>query len=184
MVNPAGRIPPHNLEAEQSLLGAVLVDQEALLKVADAVKPEDFYRDSHRIIFETMMELAERHQPIDILTVGNRLEEKSILKQIGGRTALVELTNVVATAAHIAHYAEIIGKKATLRRLIHAAAEITELGYDESQDTDLVVDDAEQRLFNVSSNIHKTLLSRCAPFLQTHLTALTNSIASAESCAE
>ncbi len=155
MVNPAGRVPPHNLEAEQSLLGAVLVDQDALLKVADAVKSEDFYRDSHRIIFETMMELAERHQPIDILTVGNRLEEKSILKQIGGRTALVELTNVVATAAHIAHYAEIIGKKATLRRLIHAAAEITELGYDESQDTDLVVDDAEQRLFNVSSNIHK-----------------------------
>ena len=125
-----GRVPPHNLEAEQSLLGAVLVDQEALLKIADAVRSDDFYKDAHRIMFETMLELAERHQPIDILTVGNRLEERSMLKQVGGRTALVELTNVVATAAHIAHYAEIITKKATLRRLLRAAAEIAELGYD------------------------------------------------------
>lgn len=154
-VDGMARIPPHNLEAEQSLLGAVLVDQEALLKIADQLKSDDFYKDSHRIIYETVIELAERHSPIDILTVGNRLEEKNLLKQIGGRTALVELTGMVATSAHIVHYAEIVTKKALLRRLLRAASEITELGYDEEQDADILIDDAEQRLFNVSSNVHK-----------------------------
>lgn len=149
------RIPPHNLEAEQSLLGGLLIDQEALLKIADRIRSEDFYKDSHRILFETIIELAERHQPIDILTVGNRLEEKSILKQIGGRTALVELTNAVTTSAHIQHYADIITKKALLRRLLRAASEITELGYDQENDADILIDEAEQKLFNVSSNIHK-----------------------------
>lgn len=150
-----GKIPPHNLEAEQSLLGALLLDQDVMLKVGDAVHPEDFYKDSHRIIFETMLELIERHQPIDILTLGNRLEEKGVLKQIGGRTALVELTNVVTTAAHAGNYGEIIAKKAALRRLLRAASDITELGYDEQQDVDLLLDEAEQRLFNVSKNFIK-----------------------------
>lgn len=149
------RIPPHNLEAEQSLLGALLIDQEAMLKVGDAVRGEDFYRDSYRIVFETMVEIFGRHQPIDILTLGNRLEERGVLKQIGGRTALVELTNAVTTSAHVSHYAEIISKKAALRRLLRAAGEITELGFDESQDVDVVIDTAEQKLFNVSTNFIK-----------------------------
>lgn len=156
MGNELGRIPPHNLEAEESLLGAILIDQETLLKIGDLLTAEDFYKDSHRIMYETMQELAERHQPIDILTVGNRLEEKSLLKQIGGRTALVELTNTVSTAAHVVHYAEIVIKKALLRRLLRAAGEITQLGYDETEDADILIDAAEQKLFNVSSNVHKT----------------------------
>ncbi len=150
-----GRIPPHNLEAEQSLLGALLIDQEAMLKIGDLIRPDDFYRDSHRLIFETMVEIFSRHQPIDLLTLGNRLEERGILKQIGGHTAIVELTNVVTTSAHAAHYAEIISKKAALRRLLRAASEITELGFDENQDVDLVIDSAEQKLFNVSNNFIK-----------------------------
>ncbi|NBS68292.1 replicative DNA helicase, partial [bacterium] len=125
-----GRIPPHNIQAEQSLLGGVLLDPEAFLKIGDNVRPEDFYKESHRIIFETMQDLYSSHQPIDLLTLGNRLEEKGVLKQIGGRTMLVELSNSVTTAANIAHYAEIISKKAALRRLISAAGEITELGFD------------------------------------------------------
>jgi replicative DNA helicase len=150
-----GRIPPHNIQAEQSLLGGVLLDPEAFLKIGDNVRPEDFYKESHRIIFETMQDLYSSHQPIDLLTLGNRLEEKGVLKQIGGRTMLVELSNSVTTAANIAHYAEIISKKAALRRLINAAGEITELGFDETQDVDLVLDQAEQRLFNVSGNFLK-----------------------------
>ncbi len=149
---PLGRIPPHNLEAEESLLGAVLTDQEALLKVIDLVKPEDFYKDSHRIIFDNMLDLFERHDPIDLLTVGNRLEEKDLLKSIGGRTKLVELTGRVTTAAHITNYAQIIQKKSTLRRLLRAASEITELGYKEEEELDGLIDQAEQNLFNVSSN--------------------------------
>lgn len=149
---PLGRLPPHNLEAEESLLGAILTDQDALLKVIDTVKPDDFYKDSHRIIFDCMLDLFERHDPIDLLTVGNRLEEKNLLKQIGGRTKLVELTGRVTTAAHVNNYAQIIQKKATLRRMLRAAADITELGYQEEEELDSLIDQAEQNLFNVSSN--------------------------------
>ena len=150
-----GRIPPHSIQAEQSLLGGILIDPEAMLRIGDGVRAEDFYKDSHKIIYETILDLYDRHQPIDLLTLGNRLEEKSVLKQIGGRTMLVELTNAVTTAANIAHYAEIISKKAALRRLISAASEITQLGFDETQDVDIVLDQAEQRLFNVSGNFLK-----------------------------
>ncbi|MFA5946097.1 MAG: replicative DNA helicase [Patescibacteria group bacterium] len=150
-----GRIPPHNLEAEESLIGALFLDTEAMLKVGDLVRAEDFYKGSHRLIYETIVELFERHEPIDILTVGNRLEEKNILKQIGGRTVLVELTNSVTTSAHVAHYGEIISKKAALRRLLKAAGEIAELGFDEEQDVDQILDDAERKLFNVSTNFIK-----------------------------
>ena len=154
-MSEAGRIPPHNLEAERSLLGSLLLDQDVLLKIGDALRSEDFYKDSHRILYEVMLELVDRHEPIDVLTLGNRLEEKGVLKQIGGRTALVELTNVTTTAAHVAHHADIIAKKAALRRLLRAASDITDLGFDESQDVDVLLDEAERRLFNVSQNFIK-----------------------------
>ncbi|MFH1631521.1 MAG: replicative DNA helicase [bacterium] len=155
MDNTIKKIPPHNIEAEESLVGSILVDQDALMKVADMVRQEDFYKESHGIIYETMLELFERHEPIDLLTLGNRLEENKKLKLVGGRTTLVELTNRITTAANITHYAEIIQKKATLRRLIRAASEITALGYDEKEDADILIDNAEQKLFNVSSNFIK-----------------------------
>ncbi|MFA6522253.1 MAG: replicative DNA helicase [Patescibacteria group bacterium] len=156
MAQSMQKIPPNNIEAEESLLGAILINQDALLKIADAVRGEDFYKDSHRIIFENIVDLFERHEPIDLLTLGNRLEEKDLLKHIGGRTTLVELTNKVTTAANIVHYAEIIQKKATLRRLLGAATKIAELGYEEAEDIDGLIDDAERTLFNVSSNFIKS----------------------------
>lgn len=146
------KIPPHSIEAEESLLGAILIEPEGLTKILDTLISEDFYKDSHGIIFEAMQELFEKHEPVDLLTLGNRLEEKDMLKRIGGRTTLVELTNKVTTAAHIKHYAAIISKKATLRRLLRAATEITELGYDENEDVDLLIDEAERKLFNVSTS--------------------------------
>lgn len=149
------RIPPHSLEAEESVLGAMLIDPESLIKVLDVVKPEDFYKDSHRLIFETALELFERHEPIDLLTMGNRLQEKNILTQIGGRSKLVELTNAVATASNIAYYAEIVQKKATLRRLLSASSEIAQMAFNESEDVDLLVDNAERTLLNVSSKFNK-----------------------------
>ena len=151
----SGRIPPHNLEAERALLGALLLDQDVLLKIGDTLRSEDFYKDSHRLMYETMLELVDRHEPIDVLTLGNRLEEKGVLKQIGGRTALVELTNATSTAAHVVHHAEIVAKKAALRRLLSAASDITNLGFDESQDVDVLLDEAERTLFNVSQNFIK-----------------------------
>jgi replicative DNA helicase len=146
------KIPPHNLEAEESLLGSIFVDQESLAKVMDVVNEDDFYKESHRIIFEVMLDLFEKHEPIDVLTVGNRLEEKKQLSRIGGRTALVEITNRVTTSAHVANYGKIIQKKATLRRLLSAASKITELGYNETDEIDAIIDQAEQSLFDVSSN--------------------------------
>lgn len=150
-----GRVPPHNLEAEENLIGAVLMDDQALIKIGDLVRPEDFYKDAHRIIYGTILELFDRHEPIDLLTLGNRLEEKEQLKQIGGRSALINFTNTITTAAHVAHYAEIVAKKAALRRMISAAAEISELGFDETQDVEAVLDTAQQKVFNVSGNFIK-----------------------------
>ncbi len=149
------RLPPQNVEAEQSLLGSLLIDQDAMVKIGDVTHAEDFYRDSHRLIFDCMVDLYERHEPIDILTVGNRLEEKGKLQHIGGRAYLVELSNAVPTSAHIAHYAMIIQKKASLRRLIEAATHITRLGYEEESDIDITLDEAERTLFGVSQNLTK-----------------------------
>jgi replicative DNA helicase len=149
------RIPPQNLEAEQSLLGSLLVDKESMVKIADSVRAEDFYRDSHRIIFETMLELYEKHEPLDILSLGNRLEEKGVLQRVGGRAYLVELSNTVPTAAHVVNYGQIVQKKATLRRLLEAAGSITQLGYEEEADIEETLDTAERTLFNVSQQFLK-----------------------------
>jgi len=149
------RIPPQNLEAEQSLLGSLLIDKEAMIRVADKVQPEDFYSESNRLIFDTMIDLYDRHDPIDVLALGNRLEEKGKLQQVGGRAYLVELSNMVPTSAHVVHYSEIVQKKATLRRLLDASAQITRLGYEEEADIENTLDEAERTLFGVSQKFLK-----------------------------
>lgn len=149
------RIPPQNLEAEQSLLGSLLIDKDAVTAIADRTRPDDFYRDSHRHIFEAMLQLYERHEPIDILSLGNRLEEQGLLQRVGGRAYLVELSNAVPTAANVAHYADIVQKKATLRRILEAATEITRIGYEEDEDVEASLDRAERTLFGVSEKFNK-----------------------------
>lgn len=150
------RLTPQNLEAEQSLLGSILIDKDALIRVGDAVREDDFYDPKHRVIFEGMIDLYRKHEPIDLLSLGNLLEERNKLEQIGGRTYLVHLSNAVPTASHVAHYAGIVTKKATLRRLLGAAHEISALGYEQSEDIENVLDLAEQKLFSVSQNYLKT----------------------------
>ncbi len=153
---PAERIPPQNLEAEQSLLGSLLIDKDAIIKIADVIKPDDFYRASHGHIFDSMLELFAKREPIDLLSLGNRLQEKNQLETIGGRAYLIELTTTVPTAAHVQHYANIIQKKATLRRLLAAATTITSLGFEESEEVEDILDRAEQQLFGVSQKYTKT----------------------------
>lgn len=143
-------VPPHNIEAEAGLLGGILVDKEALIKVADIVAPDDFYVDRNGIIYGAMIDLYESRQPIDLLTMANRLEEVKELERIGGASYLTNLVEQVPTAAHVAHYARIVAHKATLRRLIGAASTIAGLGYDESTPLDGLLDRAEQTLFGVS----------------------------------
>jgi len=149
------RIPPHNLDAEQSLLGAILIDKEAITKIADTAHASDFYKDAHHTIFEVMVDLYERHDPIDILSVTNRLEEKKQLEQVGGRSYLMELSNAVPTSSNVKHYASIIQKKAMLRRLQGAASEITQLSYNAEDEVQDVLDKAEQRIFAVSQRLLK-----------------------------
>jgi replicative DNA helicase len=149
-INLTEKIPPQNLEAEQSLLGSLLIDKNAITKIADMVSEVDFYDDKHGIIYSTILELYEKHQPIDILNVSNRLNEKNKLKIVGGRTYLVGLTNTVPSSSHVVSYSEIVSKKATLRRLISASADISEMAYKESEDAAKLLDEAEQKLFGVS----------------------------------
>ncbi len=155
MSNDTSRVPPQNLEAEQSLLGALLLDKNSFDKIADIVNPEDFYKNAHRFIFEIMQTLYSKQEPIDLLTVTNALEERNVLEKVGGRTYIASLANIVPTSSHIVQYANIIKKKATLRRLQTTAAEIMNLASEEENDIDETLDNAEQKLFSVSQNFLK-----------------------------
>ncbi len=152
-------MPPQNLEAEESFLGSLMIDKDAIIKVADMVNEKDFYRENNRLIFETMKELYGRQEPIDILSLANRLEEKNQLEKIGGRTYLAHLSNITATSSNVAHYAQIIQRKATLRRLLNTANEIAELGHREEDDIDLLLDEAESKLFSVSQKYMKNVFT-------------------------
>ena len=144
------KLPPQNLEAEQSVLGSLLIDQDALIKIGDVLIPADFYKDTHKIIFQAMLDLFSKREPIDLLSLTNQLQEKQKLDVIGGRTYLMDLTNSVPTAANVAHYAQIVRKKSTLRNLLYVSHEITQLGYEESDDVEALLDQAEQKLFGIS----------------------------------
>jgi replicative DNA helicase len=147
---PAGKVPPQNLDAEKSLLGAVLIDEETLADISEHVKPIDFYDKRHATIFGGMTRLYERHKPVDLLTLSDELKKKDELDLVGGSAYLTELTNYVPTAAHAAAYAEMVALKAVRRRLIKASSTITELGYDEDNSTQELLQKAEAELFSVS----------------------------------
>jgi replicative DNA helicase len=147
---PAGKIPPQNLDAEMSLLGAVLIDEETLADISEHVTPRDFYDKRHAIIFDAMMRLYEKHKPVDLLTLTEELKRKKELETIGGSAYITELTNYVPTAAHAEAYAELVAQKAVRRRLIKASGDISELGYDEETSTQELLEQAEAQLFSVS----------------------------------
>ncbi len=143
-------IPPHNLEAESSLLGAILIDAEAIVRVADIVAVDDFYDERHQRIFEAIKKLYEKHSPIDVLTLSDNLKSSSFLDIVGGATYLTELTNYVPTAAHVEEYANIVAQKAIRRRLIKASQTMVSFGYDEETSIQDLIESAESELFKVS----------------------------------
>ncbi|MFH1866593.1 MAG: replicative DNA helicase [Patescibacteria group bacterium] len=151
------KLPPQNLEAEASTLGSLLIDKDAIVKIADLIDPTDFYKDINGQIFQSMMELYEERTPIDVLSLGSKLQEKGILEAIGGHTYLTELTNIVPTASNVAHYAKIVQRKSTLRKLLRSASEITSIAYQESDDVEEVLDKAESKLFSVSQKFYKQI---------------------------
>jgi replicative DNA helicase len=147
---PAGKIPPQNLDAEKSLLGAVLIDEEVLADASQHVKAKDFYDKNHGRIFGGMMRLYEHHKPVDLLTLTDELKKKDELDTVGGSAYLTELTNHVPTAAHAEAYAKMVSETAVRRRLIKASAEISEMGFDEDTTTQELLEKAEAELFSVS----------------------------------
>jgi len=149
------RIPPQNIEAEMSVLGSLMLDKNAIVKIADLVHPDDFYKDANKLVYETMLELYEDREPIDVLSLSNKLEEKKQLEVAGGASYLTELVNAVPTASNVIHYAKVVQKKSLLRKLIIAASDIVEMGYEEAEDVEKVLDEAEQKLFSVSQKYVK-----------------------------
>ena len=147
---PQDKMPPQNSEAEESVLGSIIIDNNALVKVADIISPDDFYLPKHRYIYEAIFDLYTKNAPIDILSLSNRLEEKKLLDEIGGVSFLTSLVNKTPTSAHIIHYANIIHQKKVLRDLIAASYKISELGWNESEDINDVIDKAEQVIFAIS----------------------------------
>ena len=146
----ADKLPPQNIEAEKSLLGSLLLDKESINRIADFLKPTDFYGRNHQMIYEGIMKLYEKREPIDLLSLSNCLKEANQLDTIGGMSYLTSLMNSVPTSAHVVNYAKIVERKKILRDLIDSAHNIIGMGYQEGEDIDELLDRAEQNLFSVS----------------------------------
>jgi replicative DNA helicase len=144
------RLPPQNIEAEQSILGAILIDNEALPRALEVLDSEDFYKQSHRKIFNVMIELFERSEPIDLITMTDFLKRKDDLEAIGGLSYLSSLVNMVPTAANIKYHSKIVREKSLLRGLLRSATEIASKVYEENLDTEDLIDYAEKSIFGIS----------------------------------
>jgi len=143
------KLPPQNVDAEQSLLGCLMLDRDAIVKIVDFIRPEDFYKGIHQAIYQAMYDLYEKSEPIDILSVSARLKERELLVEIGGSSYLSSLINTVPTASHVATYAKIVRQKKILRDLISASHEIGASAFDESEDVDVLLDKAEKVVFDI-----------------------------------
>ncbi len=145
------RTQPQSIEAEQAVLGAILIEGEALLVVMERLSPEDFYRAAHQHIYEAMLRLNDENEPIDLITLTTDLQNHKLLEEVGGVGYLTELANAVPTASNVGYYAEILEEKAMLRRLIRAATSIVSSGYASEEDVNQLISDAEQKILEISN---------------------------------
>ena len=145
-----GKIPPHSIEAEQAVLGAVLLDREAIISASEFVNPEDFYKDSHREVYRAAVELFDRGEPVDLVTLSEQLRQKNLLEAVGGMAFLTDLSSSVPTIANAAHYAKIIYGKSLLRKLIRACGEISEKSFEAAEDVEEIIEYAEKNIFDIS----------------------------------
>ncbi|MFH1401841.1 MAG: replicative DNA helicase [Parcubacteria group bacterium] len=144
------KIPPQSIEAEQSLLGCLMIDKNAIVKIADFLQKIDFYKTIHREIYQACLELFEKGEPIDLLSVAGILKDRNQIEAIGGNAYLTDLINSVPTAAHVLNYAKIVQKKRILRDLISASQELGQMGYDEDEDVNVLLDEAEKKIFSIA----------------------------------
>ncbi len=144
------RLPPHNLEAEEAVLGSLLIDPDAIYDVANFLHPHDFYKVQNKWIYEAILALNERREPLDLLTLTDELRRREQLEEIGGEAVIIGLVNAVPTSVNAAHYGRIVEAASTRRQLINAASSIANLAYEEAEEISIVIDRAEQALFSVS----------------------------------
>jgi replicative DNA helicase len=145
------RVPPQNLDAEQGVLGSMLLDRDAIARVVELIRAEDFYRDAHRRIYEAMTDLFERGEPVDLITVTDRLRDKGQLDDVGGAAYVTSLLNAVPTAANVEYYSRIVLQKSMLRQLISAGTQIAQMGFEANQDVEILVDQAEKLVFSIAN---------------------------------
>ncbi|MFD0716140.1 replicative DNA helicase [Paenibacillus sp. GCM10027626] len=145
------RVPPQNTEAEQAVLGAILLQTEALVTSMERLRSEDFYMPSHQLIYEAMIELGEANEPIDLVTLTSYLQDRQQLEEIGGVSYLMKLGNAVPTAANVDYYAQLVEEKSILRRLIRTATQIVSNGYAAADDVGLMLNEAEQRILEIAN---------------------------------
>ncbi len=156
----AGRLPPQDLDAEQSVLGAMLLAEAAVAEATELLKAEDFYRGGHGEIFAAMLDLYQGSEPVDQVTVCDRLEQRGSLEQVGGRPVVFALAEAVPVVTNARRYAEIVREMAMLRGLIRVGTEIAQLGYDRPGDTRELLDKAEQKVYEIAQNGHQRRTSR------------------------
>ncbi len=158
--NASFRIPPQNIESEKALLGSIMLKPDVLVDVAETIAPRSFYAEKHRLIYEGMLDLFNKKEPIDLLSLSTRLKEKKVLEQVGGNAYLTELVNLVPSASNVKHYASIVRRKHVLRDLIEAADAISQISYSEDEDLESILDSAEKRIFEVTAlGSHQSFIS-------------------------
>ena len=150
------RVPPQNIEAERSVLGAMLIKKEAITEAQEILQPEDFYRETHKIVFEAMMTLAENNEAVDIVTLTEELRKRDQFEKVGGMPFVTDLANAVPTAANVKFHAQIVREKAELRRLIDAATEIAGAAYEGTDDIADIMDNAEKKILAISGSRETT----------------------------
>ncbi|PIT96715.1 replicative DNA helicase [Candidatus Campbellbacteria bacterium CG10_big_fil_rev_8_21_14_0_10_35_52] len=146
------RVPPQNIDSEKALLGSIMLKPEILNDISVIITGNSFYVEKHRLIYRTILELFAKNEPVDILSISSRMKEKNMLEQIGGRSYLAELVNLVPSAGGAKHYAELVHKKSMMRNLINAADFISELGYNETHELDEMLDKAEKKIYEVTES--------------------------------
>lgn len=144
-----GKVPPHDVEAEQAIIGSMLTDKDAVISAIEVLKVDDFYREDNKAIYQAILNLYNRAEPIDIITVKAELESMDKFEQVGGLEYLAELPEKVPTTANAMKYIKLVEEKSVLRNLIKTANEIVELGYDPTEDVDDIMENAEKKIFNI-----------------------------------
>jgi replicative DNA helicase len=164
--SPLGRVVPHDLEAEQSVLGALMLDENAVAAVRDSLQPGDFYAEKHRHVFSAALELSDRGEPIDPITLRTQLERAGTFSRSGGVEYIAELSTITPTAASVKYYADIVAEKALRRRLIEAGGRVTEAGFDDNLRVEEALDTAEQIVFRISDQRSTNEATHIAPVLK------------------